>query len=117
MRLSNFLLWQSAYAEFVFLPMYWPDFGAETLAAAIDEFATRHAPLRRPSARGRRVNASPTVNEHRGRSAFGGDMPIRLVSAVVLAAVSLACAWLGGWAAGAAVAVVAALSSTSNGSG
>jgi undecaprenyl diphosphate synthase len=40
-RLSNFLLWQSAYAEFVFLTQNWPDFGAETLAAAIDEFATR----------------------------------------------------------------------------
>ena len=31
MRLSNFLLWQSAYAEFVFLDTYWPDFGQELL--------------------------------------------------------------------------------------
>ena len=41
MRLSNFLLWQAAYAELVFLPVYWPDFGADSLHAAIDEFTTR----------------------------------------------------------------------------
>lgn len=40
-RLSNFLLWQSAYAEFVFLPLLWPDFDALALDAAIDEYATR----------------------------------------------------------------------------
>ena len=39
LRLSNFLLWQSAYTELVFVPVYWPDFGAETLRAAIAEFA------------------------------------------------------------------------------
>ena len=40
-RLSNFLLWQSAYAELVFLPVYWPDFGKGALRGAIDEFGTR----------------------------------------------------------------------------
>ena len=40
-RLSNFLLWQAAYAEFVFLPCNWPDFGPEDLAAAIDLFERR----------------------------------------------------------------------------
>lgn len=40
-RLSNFLLWQSAYAEFVFLPGYWPDFDAETLQSAVAQFSTR----------------------------------------------------------------------------
>ena len=40
-RLSNFLLWQSAYAELVFRDTYWPDFGAEELSAALDEFARR----------------------------------------------------------------------------
>ncbi len=40
-RLSNFLLWQSAYAELVFLPMYWPDFGKEALTTAIAEFTRR----------------------------------------------------------------------------
>ena len=41
MRLSNFLLWQSAYAEFVATDMLWPDFDAAALADAIAEFATR----------------------------------------------------------------------------
>jgi undecaprenyl diphosphate synthase len=40
-RISNFLLWQCAYSEFVFLDVLWPDFGPESLAAAIDEFLTR----------------------------------------------------------------------------
>lgn len=40
-RLSNFLLWQAAYAEFVFLPIYWPDFDRAALAAALDEFNRR----------------------------------------------------------------------------
>ncbi|MBU2580681.1 MAG: isoprenyl transferase [Alphaproteobacteria bacterium] len=41
MRLSNFLLWQAAYAEFVFLDAYWPDFGREHLEAAISEYYAR----------------------------------------------------------------------------
>lgn len=40
-RLSNFLLWQAAYAEFLFLPVYWPDFTAEHLGGAIAEYASR----------------------------------------------------------------------------
>ena len=40
-RLSNFLLWQAAYAEFVFLPCHWPDFGPEDLAVAISVFEER----------------------------------------------------------------------------
>ena len=40
-RLSNFLLWQSAYTEFVFLDAYWPDFGRELLQQAIEEFRGR----------------------------------------------------------------------------
>ncbi len=41
MRLSNFLLWQSAYAEFICTETLWPDFDAAALAAAVAEFATR----------------------------------------------------------------------------
>jgi len=41
LRLSNFLLWQAAYAEFVFLPCNWPDFGPADLAAAVDVFERR----------------------------------------------------------------------------
>jgi undecaprenyl diphosphate synthase len=40
-RLSNFLLWQAAYAEFVFTDKLWPDFGAEDIEAALAEFARR----------------------------------------------------------------------------
>jgi undecaprenyl diphosphate synthase len=40
-RLSNFLLLQGAYAEFVFTPVLWPDFGKADLAAAIAEYARR----------------------------------------------------------------------------
>jgi len=40
-RLSNFLLWQSAYAELVFVDTLWPDFGKDDLMAAIDEFHRR----------------------------------------------------------------------------
>ena len=41
MRLSNFLLWQTAYTEFVFLPCLWPDFDREQFADAIETFAKR----------------------------------------------------------------------------
>ena len=41
LRLSNFLLWQSAYTEFVFLESYWPDFTKETLLSAIDQYQCR----------------------------------------------------------------------------
>ena len=40
-RLSNFLLWQGAYAELVFLDVLWPDFGPEHFAAALAEYAKR----------------------------------------------------------------------------
>ncbi len=40
-RLSNFLLWEAAYAEFVFQDVLWPDYGPEHLKAAIEEFRTR----------------------------------------------------------------------------
>jgi undecaprenyl diphosphate synthase len=40
-RISNFLLWQSAYAELVFDETLWPDFGEERLRAAVDEYTRR----------------------------------------------------------------------------
>ena len=48
-RLSNFLLWQSAYSELVFADVLWPDFSLEHLEAAVQEFASRK---RRFGARG-----------------------------------------------------------------
>jgi len=41
-RLSNFLIWQSAYAEFYWCETLWPDFGPEAFDAALLEFARRH---------------------------------------------------------------------------
>jgi undecaprenyl diphosphate synthase len=40
-RLSNFLLWQAAYSELVFLPTYWPDFDRAALENAITEYCRR----------------------------------------------------------------------------
>ncbi|HEX2126187.1 MAG TPA: polyprenyl diphosphate synthase, partial [Thermoleophilaceae bacterium] len=40
-RLSNFLLWQTAYSELVFTDTLWPDFGEAELAAALEEFDAR----------------------------------------------------------------------------
>jgi undecaprenyl diphosphate synthase len=40
-RLSNFLLWQTAYSEYVFLPTLWPDFGEKPLREALAEYASR----------------------------------------------------------------------------
>ena len=40
-RLSNFLLWQSAYSEILFIDKFWPEFGEEDLEFAVDEFSKR----------------------------------------------------------------------------
>ena len=41
-RISNFLLWQCAYAEFFFTDVLWPDFDGAALAEALGEFARRY---------------------------------------------------------------------------
>lgn len=41
-RLSNFLLWQCAYTEFVFVPQAWPEFNKELLVSAIENFQNRN---------------------------------------------------------------------------
>jgi len=41
MRLSNFLMWQSAYSELVFLPIYWPDFDRQAFQSALETFRAR----------------------------------------------------------------------------
>jgi undecaprenyl diphosphate synthase len=40
-RLSNFLLWQAAYSELIFMPCYWPDFDRRKLVEAVDIYSTR----------------------------------------------------------------------------
>lgn len=56
-RLSNFLLWQSAYSELYFSELMWPDFGAEAYAEALAEYARRQ---RRFGLTGEQVSAGPT---------------------------------------------------------
>jgi undecaprenyl diphosphate synthase len=41
LRVSNFLLWQSAYAEFVFTDTLWPDFGPDEFRSAVEDYASR----------------------------------------------------------------------------
>jgi undecaprenyl diphosphate synthase len=40
-RLSNFLLWQAAYSELIFVPVFWPDFDRATLEEALAEYRRR----------------------------------------------------------------------------
>jgi undecaprenyl diphosphate synthase len=56
MRISNFLLWQSAYTEFHFTPVLWPDFDAAALDAAIDDFSSRERRFGRTSGQVRGAN-------------------------------------------------------------
>ena len=41
LRISNFLIWQAAYSEWIFTPTYWPDFDKEEYRRALDAFAQR----------------------------------------------------------------------------
>ena len=41
MRISNFLIWQSAYSEWYFTPTYWPDFDKEELRKAVFSYSQR----------------------------------------------------------------------------
>jgi len=41
MRLSNFLIWQAAYAEYYSTPIYWPDFGPEEMEKALQAYSRR----------------------------------------------------------------------------
>lgn len=41
LRISNFMIWQCAYSEYLFVDTYWPDFDKETLAAAISDYMSR----------------------------------------------------------------------------
>ena len=61
-RLSDFLLWESAYAELLFTDQMWPDFDATDLDAALREFRRRE----------RRFGGVPTVVSHGSASSMGG---------------------------------------------
>jgi len=59
-RISNFLLWQLAYAEFHFTEKLWPDFNAQAMQEAIDDFLTRERRFGRTSEQVQ--NMQPQVN-------------------------------------------------------
>ena len=59
MRLSNFLLWQAAYAELLFLDTLWPDFDEQAFADAIADYAARERRF------GGRVNELRVRTAHR----------------------------------------------------
>ena len=68
-RVSNFLLWQAAYAEILVTETLWPDFGADDLKAALNDYATR---IRRFGARpAPEVAASSPLGGEVARSAGG----------------------------------------------
>jgi undecaprenyl diphosphate synthase len=62
-RLSDFLLWESAYAELYFTPVMWPDFGESDLIAALDEFQNRQ----------RRFGALPLSGDETKMAAQDGE--------------------------------------------
>ena len=41
-RMSNFLIWQTAYAEFYATPTFWPDFGKAEIEKALEAYSRRH---------------------------------------------------------------------------
>ena len=65
-RTSNFLLWQSAYAELVFLDTLWPDFDRRHLWRAVEMYASPRPPLRRRDAR-TRYPTSPSPSRRLSR--------------------------------------------------
>lgn len=73
MRMSDFLLWECAYAELVFTTIPWPDFGAAHLGAALAEFGRRE---RRFGGLPEPTSPPPTVAKRRRRPA--GDLPPRI---------------------------------------
>ena len=60
-RLSNFLLWQSAYAELLFVDTLWPDFGRDALPKALDKLRRPRTPLRRARFGSRGVSMQPAL--------------------------------------------------------
>ena len=58
-RLSNFLLWQSAYTELYFSPALWPDFDEQALDQAIEEYLARERRFGKTSAQVAPVSATP----------------------------------------------------------
>ena len=98
----NFLLWQAAYSEFVFVPTYWPDFDRAALEERDRRISPARAPFRRPGRADRIVimanaqaeDAAGLPTQSRGRSAISC---CALSRRLVLAPLAVGAAYLGGW--------------------
>ena len=92
LRISNFLLWQCAYAELYFSDRYWPDFGPDDLDAALADYAGRQRRFggRRAAAPGARPQATPRDDAHHHRRR---PRPCSPSSWSSTAASSSSCSW------------------------
>ena len=83
-RISNFLLWQLAYAELFFSECFWPDFGEQQIDHAVAEYATRQRRYGMTSeqvssetttteSQSANTAATKTVHEDKRAAARGGD--------------------------------------------
>ena len=68
-RVSNYLLWQSSYAELVFLDVLWPDFDEQHLRAAIDEYRSRRRRFGKRAGRSMWKRRSEAARSSRARNA------------------------------------------------
>ena len=86
-RLSNYLLWQSAYSELHFTEVLWPDFSREDFEAALGEYEVRAAPVRRPM----------STRRSRRRRRGGSDLSLRVLVAIPAIAYAIFIIVAGGW--------------------
>ena len=97
-RLSNFLLWQAAYAELVFLPVLWPDFCPCGPRGRLVELCRAHPALWRADG-GRGVSEAPASANAKpalARPDRRAELRNRVLAAIVLAPAALLVAWVGG---------------------
>jgi hypothetical protein len=104
-RVSNFLLWQAAYAEFVFMDVLWPDFTDADMKAALDEYSPAGTPLWRramadadrpgPRGAGRSGFSAPRLRprSYSDRLALGLVIVGGLMPSLFIAAFAAAMAW------------------------
>src|SRR5262249_46623410 len=95
-RLSNFLLWQAAYSELVFVPTYWPDFDHAALAEAIAEYRRRERRFGGLAARTGSWSVAEAGHPP-GSEPRVGELILRFASALVLVPLALVVAYVGGW--------------------
>ncbi len=93
LRISNFLLWQAAYAELYVTDTLWPDFGETAIHDALSDFSSRE---RKFGAIPEDHRACSRPRRHRpARQPGGMNLALRVVSGVVLVAIIVAALWIG----------------------